>query len=390
MVRRAAAGRDADHARRRRAPPGPRRPADHRRLRADRPGRGHGRGVHRDRRGAEPASTSLLEAAHFDPAVDRPGARRHKLPSEASRRFERVVDPQLPPVAAERAARLLVEHGGGTIAAGPHGRGRRAGADAGRACRWSCPTASPASPTRAARPCAGCSRWGAGCEFDTGTDGHGVVVATPPSWRPDLVQAADLVEEVLRLEGYDTIPSVLPPAPPGRGLTAGQLRRRAVSRALAEAGSVEVLPFPFVGAAVWDAFGLPADDVRRRTVAVANPLDADRPALATTLAAGPARRARAQPRPRLHRPRAACRRAGRAAAQEPGRDAGPGRRGPADGRRVRADQGRAAGPAGARGRRPRRRPRADAAGGDRDGRPAGRTRSRSAGSWAPQQVSGCG
>ena len=57
-----------------------------------------------------------------------------------------------------------------------------------------------------------------GCrvEFDTGTDGHGVVVATPPSWRPDLVQAADLVEEVLRLEGYDTIPSVLPPAPPGR------------------------------------------------------------------------------------------------------------------------------------------------------------------------------
>ena len=101
-------------------------------------------------------------------------------------------------------------------------------------------------------------------EFDTGADGHGVVVATPPSWRPDLVQAADLVEEVLRLEGYDTIPSVLPPAPPGRGLTATQLRRRAVSRALAETGNVEVLPFPFVGPAVLDAFGLPADDVRRR------------------------------------------------------------------------------------------------------------------------------
>jgi len=127
-----------------------------------------------------------------------------------------------------------------------------------------------------------------GCrvEFDTGTDGHGVVVATPPSWRPDLAQAADLVEEVLRLESYDTIPSVLPPAPPGRGLTAAQLRRRAVSRALAEAGSIEVLPFPFVGAAVWDAFGLPADDVRRRTVPVANPLDAERPALATTLLPG--------------------------------------------------------------------------------------------------------
>ena len=110
-----------------------------------------------------------------------------------------------------------------------------------------------------------------GCrvEFDTGVDGHGVVIAAPPSWRPDLAQAADLVEEVLRLEGYDTIPSVLPPAPPGRGLTAAQLRRRAVSRALAETGSVEVLPFPFVGAAAWDALGLPADDVPRRTVAFA-------------------------------------------------------------------------------------------------------------------------
>jgi phenylalanyl-tRNA synthetase beta chain len=127
-----------------------------------------------------------------------------------------------------------------------------------------------------------------GCrvEFDTGVDGHGVVIATPPSWRPDLTQAADLVEEVLRLEGYEAIPSVLPPAPPGRGLTASQLRRRAVSRALAETGSVEVLPFPFVGAGTWDALGLPAEDVRRRTVRVVNPMDADRPALATTLLPG--------------------------------------------------------------------------------------------------------
>ena len=227
----------------------------------------------------------LLEAAHWDPATIARGARRHKLPSEASRRFERVVDPQLPPVAAERAARLLVEHGGGTIAAGR--------TDAGAA-----PAPAPVRmPLELPDRVAGVSyargatvrrlqQVGCRVEFDTGTDGHGVVVATPPSWRPDLAQAADLVEEVLRLESYDTIPSVLPPAPPGRGLTAAQLRRRAVSRALAEAGSIEVLPFPFVGAAVWDAFGLPADDVRRRTVPVANPLDAERPALATTLLPG--------------------------------------------------------------------------------------------------------
>ncbi|HVK21148.1 MAG TPA: phenylalanine--tRNA ligase subunit beta, partial [Actinokineospora sp.] len=227
----------------------------------------------------------LLEAAHWDPATIARGARRHKLPSEASRRFERVVDPQLPPVAAERAARLLVEHGGGTIAPGRTDEGA---APAPVPVRMPLELPDRVAGVSYARGATVRRLQQVGCrvEFDTGTDGHGVVVATPPSWRPDLAQAADLVEEVLRLESYDTIPSVLPPAPPGRGLTAAQLRRRAVSRALAEAGSIEVLPFPFVGAAVWDAFGLPADDVRRRTVPVANPLDAERPALATTLLPG--------------------------------------------------------------------------------------------------------
>jgi phenylalanyl-tRNA synthetase beta chain len=127
-----------------------------------------------------------------------------------------------------------------------------------------------------------------GCAVDLllGEDGAGSVEVVPPSWRPDLTQPADLVEEVLRLEGYEAIPSVLPAAPPGRGLTEGQRRRRAVSRALAEAGFVEVLPFPFVGPASWTAFGLPEDDVRRRTVPVLNPLDADRAGLATTLLPG--------------------------------------------------------------------------------------------------------
>jgi phenylalanyl-tRNA synthetase beta chain len=227
----------------------------------------------------------LLEGAHWEPATIARGARRHKLPSEASRRFERCVDPQLPPAATERAARLLVEHGGGTIAPGRTDEGA---APAPGPVRMPLELPDRVAGVAYARGATVRRLQQVGCrvEFDTGTDGHGVVVATPPSWRPDLVQAADLVEEVLRLEGYDTIPSVLPPAPPGRGLTPAQQRRRAVSRALAEAGSVEVLPFPFVGAGAWDALGLPADDVRRRTVPVANPLDADRPALATTLLPG--------------------------------------------------------------------------------------------------------
>jgi phenylalanyl-tRNA synthetase beta chain len=227
----------------------------------------------------------LIEAAHFDQAGIARAARRHKLPSEASKRFERVVDPQLPPVAAERAAQLLVEHGGGTLAAGR--------TDAGAAPQHA-PVQMPIDqPDKVAgiayAPGATVRRLTQiGCAVDlvTGDDGRARVVALPPSWRPDLTQPADLVEEVLRLEGYDVIPSALPAAPAGRGLTAAQERRRAVSRALAEAGYVEVLPFPFVGPAAWDAFGLPADDVRRRTVHVLNPLDAERAELATTLLPG--------------------------------------------------------------------------------------------------------
>jgi phenylalanyl-tRNA synthetase beta chain len=227
----------------------------------------------------------LLEGAHWEPTGIARTARRHKLPSEASKRFERVVDPQLPPAAVERAAQLLVEHGGGTIAPGR--------TDVGAA-----PTPAPvrmplALPDRVAGvaypPGATVRRLAqVGCRVELVTDDAGSpdVVATPPSWRPDLQQPADLVEEVLRLEGLDVIPSVLPAAPGGRGLTRAQRRRRAVSRALAEDGYVEVLPFPFVGPAVWDAFGLGPDDVRRRTVRVLNPLDAERAELATTLLPG--------------------------------------------------------------------------------------------------------
>ena len=323
----------------------------------------------------------LLEAAHFDPAVIARAARRHKLPSEASRRFERAVDPQLPPVAAERAAQLLVEHGGGTHRRRPHRRGRAPRRR--RRCRMPLELPDRVAGVAYARGATVRRLQQVGCrvELDTGTDGHGVVVATPPSWRPDLAQPADLVEEVLRLEGYDTIPSVLPPAPPGRGLTPRQLRRRAVSRALAEAGYVEVLPFPFVGAAVWDAFGLPADDVRRRTVRVLNPLDADRPALATTLLPGlldtlVRNRARGFADLALHAVEQVV-----LPHTNPVADAGPGRR------RTGRPTPRS------RRSRPRCRPSrctwgwcspataSGAAGGARDGRPAGRTRSRSAG-WS--------
>src|SRR5699024_9169120 len=113
-----------------------------------------------------------------------------------------------------------------------------------------------------------------GCTV-TGDD-ETLLEVTPPTWRSDLVLPADLIEAVLRLEGLEEIPSVLPSAPAGRGLSAEQRGRRAVGHALAAAGHVEVLTNPFCDPSVFDQMGLDADDLRRDTMSVVNPLESDK------------------------------------------------------------------------------------------------------------------
>src|SRR5699024_4285871 len=83
-----------------------------------------------------------------------------------------------------------------------------------------------------------------------------------PARRPDLTIREDLIEEIARLVGYESIPSLLPTAPGGRGLTRAQRARRAANRALAEAGLVEVTSYPFVGEGIFDALRYEADDAR--------------------------------------------------------------------------------------------------------------------------------
>ncbi|MBJ7401149.1 phenylalanine--tRNA ligase subunit beta, partial [Mycolicibacterium sp.] len=226
----------------------------------------------------------LLEAAVWDPATVSRTVRRLHLVSEAGRRYERWVDPAVSVAAINRASTLLAEIAGGTV---------------GSALTDWCgdPPREDFSPPPVRLPIdlpdrmAGVvyadgatvrrlTQIGARVTSDPGSD---VLTVTPPSWRPDIVQPADLVEEVLRLEGLDVIPSVLPTAPAGRGLTPGQQRRRAIGKSLALSGFVEVLPTPFLPAGVFDQWGLADDDLRRRTTSVLNPLEADRPHLATTL-----------------------------------------------------------------------------------------------------------
>ncbi|MGH3290480.1 MAG: phenylalanine--tRNA ligase subunit beta, partial [Trebonia sp.] len=115
---------------------------------------------------------------------------------------------------------------------------------------------------------------------------HMVLLVTPPSWRPDLTDAADLAEEVIRLEGYGNVPVRHPRAAAGRGLTERQRSLRSVARTLGAAGFVEVHSDPFATATEADSLMLAPEDPRRPAVKVANPLSEDQPTLRTTLLPG--------------------------------------------------------------------------------------------------------
>ncbi|MCO4694596.1 phenylalanine--tRNA ligase subunit beta [Streptomyces sp. RO-S4] len=224
-------------------------------------------------------SDVVIEAAHFDQVSVARTARRHKLSSEASRRFERGVDPQAASAAAQRTVDLLVLLAGGTAEAG--------------VTEVIAPSAPHTVTVAADHPdkVAGVTY---GRETvvrrlqEVGCDVYGQdeLIVTVPSWRPDLTDPNDLAEEVIRLEGYENLPSTLPRPPAGRGLTGRQRLHRRIGRALAGAGYVEAPNYPFVSERVFDQLGLDADDPARRVVKLVNPLSDEEPALRTSLLPG--------------------------------------------------------------------------------------------------------
>ncbi|MCX4401931.1 MULTISPECIES: phenylalanine--tRNA ligase subunit beta [unclassified Streptomyces] len=221
----------------------------------------------------------VIEAAHFDALSIARTARRHKLASEASKRFERGADPQATSAAAQRTVDLLVLLAGGTADAGvteviapsaPHSitipanhPDKVAGVDYGRE-----------TVVRRLQQ--------VGCDVY----GQDELIVTVPSWRPDLTDPNDLAEEVIRLEGYENLPSTLPKPPAGLGLTGRQRLHRRIGRVLAGAGYVEALNYPFIGEHVFDQLALAADDPKRKVVKLVNPLSDEEPALRTTLLPG--------------------------------------------------------------------------------------------------------
>jgi phenylalanyl-tRNA synthetase beta chain len=229
----------------------------------------------------------VIEAAYFDPVSIFRTQRRHKLPSEASKRFERGVDPALPDAAADRVAELLVRYGGGAVTGGVT---RVGSAPEPRTITISTDLPARVTGMHISADTTVEHLRAVGCDVSvadpTGPGGGSTLSAVVPSWRPDLNDPFDLVEEVARVVGYEDIPSVLPTAPAGRGLTPAQSLRRRVGRTLAGAGFVEVVNFPFVGAGDFDRLALNEDDERRSAMRIANPMSSEEPLMTTTLLPG--------------------------------------------------------------------------------------------------------
>lgn len=228
---------------------------------------------------SETTTTIVLEAAHFEPASVSRTFRRHGLPSEASKRFERGVDPQLPYAAAKRAAELLAEHGGGRVTAEtivgsaptPHTVSLRSG------------LISDVLGTKVEQD--ETLRLLKAAAIDVTALGDSLTV-TAPSWRGDLVDPYDVVEEVGRHVGYDRIGLRLPVPPIGRALDPVIRDRRAAMRAVAALGFTEVLSLPFAAPSELDQLGVPSQDPRRSLIKLANPLSETHGYLRTTLLPG--------------------------------------------------------------------------------------------------------
>jgi len=219
-----------------------------------------------------------IEAAHFDSVLIAKNARSHKLSTEASRRFERGVDPQLTHIASMRAVNLLVEHTGA----------KYIGLNA---VDKLLPTQKIEFDPQAPSKVIGGNYpnevvkgvlLAIGCEVNEGKKDLWQV--TRPSWRPDLNVSIDLVEEVARLNGYEKIPSILPASPLSKGLTPAQRRRRRVVQLLANQGLTEVQSYPFVSAETISIMGFTGD--RAKSYRLANPISEQEPFLRTHLVPG--------------------------------------------------------------------------------------------------------
>ena len=216
-----------------------------------------------------------LEAVRFNPIAIAQNSRRHKLSSEASRRLERGVDPCLAELASARFVQLLTEHSSAKhVETLSTGEAKYPVSFTINPAQISTILGFEVSSTQILK-----SLQTIGCEVNESN-----FEINPPTWRPDLTNVSDIAEEVARIIGYDSIPSILPNRPLHASLTPIQKRRRVIAAFLANRGFSEVLTFPFTNRKTIDEMGFVGS--RASTYALANPMSDENPLLRVHLIPG--------------------------------------------------------------------------------------------------------
>ena len=231
---------------------------------------------------SEKTERILLECACFDARSVRKTSKRLNLSTESSYRFERGVDIEAVPRAIDRAARLIAEIAGGEI-----GRGR---VDIRRKRRETVPIALGQDGLR--------RTLGKAYSEDKVRDvlrrlafsveeaGEGLSVRPPP-FRNDIHREVDLVEEVARMSGYDSIPASLPEMKmAGTGRTAGMLLQERLRKILEGMGFDEAITYSFISADDFDRMMLGRDDPRRESIEIVNPVSREHSRMRTTMVPG--------------------------------------------------------------------------------------------------------
>lgn len=225
----------------------------------------------------------LLESAYFNPTTIRRTSKRLGIHSESSHRFERGADVNMVPFALDRAASLILEVAGGTVAKGcidvypKEVAEKKLTITPRRANEILGLQLDSLEVQRLLRSI--------GLVVEMAPDREdGALYVTVPTYRPDLEREIDLIEEVARLNGYDRIPTTMPS---GRIVShradRDQLLIRQVRDAMVAGGFSEAINYSFVSPASWDSVLLDAQDSRRQNVAILNPLTEEQSVMRTSL-----------------------------------------------------------------------------------------------------------
>ncbi len=228
----------------------------------------------------------LFEVATFDPRSVRRTARRHGMHTESSHRFERGVDPSDVARVLARAVALTTSLAGGAAARGQlHVQGGHHGGEmrpiARRDLRFRPARVRELMGVDVAEPTAQRILERLGCELEPSSDEPGAWRVLVPTHRPDLTREVDLVEEVMRVHGIDSVPAELPPIHASRDVGGREELGRRAKEVCATLGLSEAITYSFTSPRVLEALSAPAAAVR-----LDNPMNEHHSVLRTTLLVG--------------------------------------------------------------------------------------------------------